>query len=99
MKYLFLLTLFFVSACSGGVDGVYYKTTHENPYFGWNSLEFKSDGVLLINGGEFKSHYKVEGSKIIMQAGILETIGDIKNSEIIIRPDGINKAQEVFKKR
>jgi hypothetical protein len=83
MKYIILLIALLIAGCAPQVEGVYEKVTNKNPYFGWKKLEFKSNNLLLINGGEFTSSYKVEGAKITMSAGIMTAYGEIQGDKII----------------
>lgn len=83
MKYIILLITILIAGCAPQVEGVYEKVTNKNPYFGWKKLEFKSNNLLLINGGEFTSSYKVEGTKISMSAGIMTAYGEIQGDKIV----------------
>lgn len=94
---LFVLVLCAVG-CQKGVsneelEGKYIRTTHSNPTFGWERLEFRPNGVLVINDGEFTSTYKVsrKGS-VQMHAGIMEVMGEILGDKLLIN-------QEVFAKQ
>ena len=62
--------------------------------FGWQSLEFKSNGevdIITILGDKFSNYYKYENGMITVKSGQVDIYGDIEeNGNIRLRNGDIN---------
>ncbi|MDX5474059.1 MAG: hypothetical protein LPK00_00860 [Bacillaceae bacterium] len=86
---LLLFSVLIVSACSSNKElvGVW-----EDEWLGMLSMEFKSDGTVIISNGfsEEEAKYKVKGKQISMKIG-KETVKldyEIKDDKLTITGDG-----------
>lgn len=85
-----LISLFLFGCSKPDVQGIYEKTTNNNPMNGWKQLEFSGQDV-LINGGQFKSTYKIEGNKILIKIPVGVVDGELKGESIEINMETFKK--------